>query len=95
MANAQQEAVKNYRNRLKNQGLVRVEIQTPQGDAPLLREVAKVLRSDPAQAAKIRAQISRVLHPEARQGLKQLLAVAPLEGIDLTRQQDFGREIDL
>ena len=28
-------------------------------------------------------------------GLKELLASAPLQGIDLTRKRDFGRKIQL
>jgi hypothetical protein len=30
-----------------------------------------------------------------REGLKTLLAAAPLEGIDLSRERDFGRDVDL
>jgi hypothetical protein len=29
------------------------------------------------------------------EGLKSLLAAAPLEGIDLSRRRDLGRDVDL
>ena len=95
MSHAQQEAVRTHRQRMKCRGVTRVELQTPREDAPLLREIARVLRGDPEQAARVRAQLARAIHPEPGPGLKQLLAAAPLEGIELTRQRDAGREIDL
>ena len=35
------------------------------------------------------------LAPFLAAGLKALLASAPLEGIDLTRERDFGRDVEL
>lgn len=58
-------AVHKHRQRLKERGLVQLEVLTPEADA----EVA----------------ISR----------KELLASAPLEGIDLERPRDLGRDVDL
>ena len=47
------------------------------------------------RASKLRRVLRRALAPEAAEGsLKQLLEAAPLEGIDLSRPRDFGREID-
>nr|ART38036.1 F104 [uncultured bacterium] len=34
-------------------------------------------------------------HPAAAQRLKDLLASAPLEDVDLTRSEDIGRDVDL
>jgi hypothetical protein len=75
----------------KRRGFTRVEVVVPTQDVPLIREVAKAL-SDPAQATHIRALIHGRF---AKMGFKELLASAPLEGINLTRVLDFGRDIEL
>ena len=79
---------------MKRRGLVRVEVQVRKEDAPLVRRVAQAL-GDPARAADARALLrGRFAEPRAR-GLKALLAAAPLEGIDLERDRDTGRPVDL
>ena len=63
-------------------------------DVPLLRNVASAL-SDPARAAEVRALLrARFASPKSR-SLKELLADAPLHGIDLDRSDDLGREAEL
>lgn len=76
---------------------MRVEVQVPRDDAAAVRTLAGVLRGDdPALAARAR----RTLHDIARvatgrRSLKDLLASAPLEGVDLERSRDLGRGVDL
>jgi hypothetical protein len=82
-----------HRNRMKHQGFVRVEVRVRKEDAALVRTIASVL-TDPTQATEARALL-RKRFAERPQGLKALLAAAPLEGIDLERSRDTGRAIDL
>ncbi len=74
---------------------MRLEVKTAKEDAPLLRQVAKALWSDPVHAAKLRSHLHRLVDREPQSDLKALLASAPLEGIDLSRRKDTGREVDL
>jgi hypothetical protein len=86
-------ALKSYRQREKRRGRARVEVMVHRQDAPLIRDLAKAL-NDPAQAATARMLIRENLRFRSM-GLKELLASAPLEGVDLSRPEDFGREVDL
>ena len=62
-------------------------------DATLVRRVAWAL-SEPAQQAEARRLLQRFIEPP-KVSLKALLASAPLDGIDLDRGPDPGRDIDL
>lgn len=66
----------------------------PAEDAGLVRRVAAAL-SDPARCADAQAKLGRVFGAGETRSLKELLAEAPLEGIDLTRLRDRGRAVDL
>lgn len=88
-------AVQAYRQRLKERGWVRLEVQTSKEDAPLIRHITQALRSDPARAAQLRRHLHRLIDPAPHADLKALLASAPLDGIDLSRHRDVGREVDL
>lgn len=72
-----------------------MEVQASEADKALIRKVANLLRGDPARAAEIRVRLRRVIGEEPKPGLKALLASAPLEGIDLTRDRDLGRDVEL
>jgi hypothetical protein len=72
-----------------------LEVQTPEADKALIRKIANLLRGDPARAAWVRARLRRAIREESKPGLKALLASAPLEGIDLTRDRDLGRSVEL
>jgi len=87
-------AVAEHRRRLRSRGLLRVEVQVRGEDAPLVRAVAAAL-ADPDQAGEARALLRRRFGPEPTRSLKDLLAAAPLDDIDLTRFRDTGRAIDL
>ncbi len=83
-----------HRNRMKRQGIVRVEVRVHKEDAALVRDVAHALNT-PHQADAARALLRSRFSASKAQGLKALLAAAPLDGIDITRLRDMGRSIDL
>lgn len=87
-------ALATYRRRLKRQGIVRVEINVRKDDAALVRGVAKAL-NDPDQRPEVRNLLRERFGSARSKGLKALLAAAPLEGIDLGRDRDFGRNVEL
>lgn len=87
-------AVAEHRQRLRSRGLQRVEVQVHGEDAPLLRAVAAAL-ADPDRAAEARAVLRACFAPAPTRSLKELLAAAPLEGVDLDRPRDTGRVVDL
>lgn len=84
----------NYRRRMKQQGVVRVEVQVRKEDAVLVRGVARAL-ADPEREAEARALLRQRFAVPPAAGLKALLTAAPLEGINLDRDRDSGRPIDL
>ncbi len=98
MANAQKSPVDAYRRRMKRQGLVRVEVQVRKEYAGLVRDVATAL-GDPERETQTRDLLREQVASHAAKGLKALLASAQLDGIDLDRPRDlgrdFGRELDL
>ena len=94
MRTSSKTAVMSYRERRKRQGLVRVEVQVRKEDAQLLRRVAGAL-VDPEHAAEARALLRERFASREAKGLKALLAAAPLDGIDLDRSSDTGREVEL
>ena len=92
MQNTRKAAITAYRERRKRQGVVRLEVPVRREDAPLLRTVARAL-ADPARAAEVRALLRARLASSKAKSLKELLADAPLDGIDLDRGDDLGREV--
>lgn len=83
--------VSRSRKRRQRQDLVRIEIQVRKEDASLVRDVATALL-DPKRESETRAILrERIVTPRSA-GLKALLASAPLEGIDVERRRDFGRD---
>jgi hypothetical protein len=73
---------------------VRLEVQMRKQDVPLLRGIAGAL-ADPARKAETRALLRERFAPQPLIDPKALLAAAPLEGIDLKRQMEFGRAVEL
>lgn len=94
MSKVQKTPLSSYRQRMKRRGVVRVEVQVRKEDAALVRGVASAL-ADPAREADARALLRQRFTERRSQGLKALLAAAPLEGVDLERSRDTGRAIDL
>ena len=83
-----------YRRRLKRRGVVGVEVHVHKNDAALVRSVARAL-SDPAVETETRVLLRERFGVAKAKGLKELLASAPLEGLDLTRKRDVRRKVEL
>jgi hypothetical protein len=83
-----------HRARMERQGFVRVEVSVRKEDASLLRRVASAL-SDPTRQAETRRLLQQRFVESPSVSLKALLASAPLDGIDLDRSPDPGRDVDL
>lgn len=94
MAHPKKRAVTTYRKRMKRRGLVRLEVKVRREDAPLVRSVVGAL-ADPGRATEARAFLRDRFTLGDSQGLKTLLAAAPLGDIDLARVRDAGREVEL
>jgi hypothetical protein len=83
-----------HRARKAQQGFVRVEVNVRKEDAGLVRHVAAAL-ADPARQAAARTLLRQRFAEPPKASLKALLAAAPLDGIELDRGRDLGREVDL
>jgi hypothetical protein len=94
MSSTQRKALSTYRRRLKRRGVVRLEVHVRKDDAALVRGVVKAL-ADPEQEVEARALLRERFGAGKANGLKALLASAPLERIDLSRDADFGRDVRL
>ena len=94
MVKAQRKAVISFRKRLKQQGMARLEVNVRKDDATLVRNVVRAL-SSPEQEQTARALLREHFGSRPAEGLKALLAAAPLEGIDFSRERDLGRDVDL
>ena len=94
MSIRQKKSLSEYRRRLKRRGVVRLEVHVRKEDASLVRGVVTAL-SDPSRESETRAMLRERFGDTKATGLKALLASAPLEGIDLSRQRDSGRDVEL
>lgn len=94
MPSARTKAVAGFRRRSKRRGLVRLEVQVRKDDAALVRGVVGAL-ADPERGSEARALLRERFGSAKAAGLKALLAAAPLEGIELGRRRDLGRDVDL
>lgn len=94
MASTDPSPVTRWRKRRQRQGFVRVEVQVRKEDAALVRDVATAL-GDPARESETRTVLREKIATPRAGGLKALLASAPIEGIDLERPRDFGRDVPL
>jgi hypothetical protein len=94
MASTQRKALSTYRRRLKQRGMVRLEVHVRKDDAALVRGVVQAL-ADPDRESEARALLRERFGVGPAKGFKALLAAAPLEGIDLSREPDFGRDVRL
>jgi hypothetical protein len=83
-----------HRARKGRQGFVRVEVSVHKEDANLVRRVASAL-SDPSRQSQARKLLRPAFAEPPKVSLKALLASAPLDGIDLDRSRDLGRDVDL
>jgi hypothetical protein len=86
--------VAKHRRQMRQKGFVRLELRVRRDDAELLRGLARAL-ADPLRSDAVRGALRREAGTAPHLDLKALLAMAPLEGIDLDRPIDPGREVDL
>jgi hypothetical protein len=91
MSGQKRSSLASHRARMARRGFVRVEGKAPKEDASLVCQVGAAL-SDPARQAEARTLIRQHFAEPPKVSLKALLASAPLEGIDLDRGRDFGRQ---
>ena len=77
MATAQRKALSNYRQRMKNQGIVRLEVRVHKDNVPMVRDVVSALE-DPERANEARALLRERFGVGKPKGLKALLAAARL-----------------
>jgi hypothetical protein len=94
MGNPAKSSLVSHRARMAYRGFVRVEVNVSKDDAILVRHVAAAL-SDPARQAAARMLLRQRFVQPSGVSLKALLASAPLDGIDLDRSPDLGRDVDL
>jgi hypothetical protein len=94
MARRTNSSLAGHRARMARRGFVRVEVNVRKEDASLVRHVAAAL-SDAKRQATTRTLLRQHLVAPPTVGLKALLAAAPLDGIDLVRSRDPGRDVDL
>jgi hypothetical protein len=91
---SQKRALANHRRRLKRRGIARIEVRVRKEDVPLVRGIVDAL-ADPERVSETRAYLrERIGDPQAT-GLKEWLASAPLEDIELERDRDLGRDVEL
>lgn len=96
----QQKAVAAHRERRRSAGLVRVEVQAPAVDAPILRALAAALRDRRPDAARVREQLRALIaRPLAVSALDVFGSDLPDDHFDgvfgLARPLDPPRDIDL
>ena len=94
MTSTNSSPVTKWRKRRQRQGFVRVEVQVRKEDASLVRDVARAL-VDPERETETRAILREKIAAPRSGRLKALLASAPLEGIDLERSRNLGRDAAL
>jgi hypothetical protein len=62
---SQRKATRTHRRRAAARGLVRVEVQAPRRDVPLIRAMAETLRGRAQEANALRTTLAKALAPPA------------------------------
>jgi hypothetical protein len=96
---AQKNAIKNYRARLVQRGLVRFEVMAPRSDRDLIRALARRLAGEGEEAEQARAVVTKAVAGELPKpgGILDALRRSPLveANLDLSRPLEEGRALDL
>lgn len=96
---SQKRAVRNYRSRLRTQGMARFEVLGLDGDRDLIRSLARRLAEDGPEASRLRDAVTQTMsgEPPKKGGILQALRRSPLVGADITpvREFDPGRKVEL
>lgn len=99
MGSSQKRAIKNYRSRLSERGLVRFEVLGLTTDRDLIRSLARRLAEDGPEASQLRIAVSQTIagEPPKKGGILAALRRSPLVGADLdaTRSREEGREVKI
>jgi len=96
MGRSQKKAVRRYRARQKENGMVRVEVNVPEHDSQLIRDLAARLRAGGRRAERTRSVLESIFSPWAGMSLKELIENAPpMDDLDLERSKELPRDIDL
>jgi hypothetical protein len=94
MRRTKRDALSAHRRRLRRKGVVRLEVSVRKEYAPLVRGVVKAL-GDPEREAQASSLLREHFSDATPMGFKALLAAAPLENIDLTRDRDTARDLEM
>jgi hypothetical protein len=96
---SQLRALRNYRNRLTQNGMARFEVLGLSTDRELIRTLARKLADHSAEAEEIRATVHRKIaaQPLKRGGILAALRRSPLVGaeLNLVRPRIAGRKVEL
>ena len=95
MTPSQKRAVQEHRKRQAKKGLIRMEVNVPDRDKELLKEIAANLRAGGVLADETRTALGKVQNPYAGMNFKQLLEAAPIEGLEFERSRETAKDIDL
>jgi hypothetical protein len=95
---AQKRAIRNYRSRQAERGIVRFEVQALDKDRELIRALARRLAEDGPEATRARTMVQQLVsgEPPHQGGILQALRRSPLVGadLDLGRAREDGRRVD-
>jgi hypothetical protein len=96
---SQTRAIKDYRSRLRRQGVARFEVLALDSDRELIRSLAKRLTENDSEACRIRAEISQTISglPPTKGGILAALRRSPLVGtnLEIIRSREPGRKVEL
>jgi len=96
---AQKRAVRNYRTRQTQRGVVRFEIQALSSDRGLIRDLARRLTENGPDAEQARTIVQQIVSgtPTKSGGILDALRRSPLVGADLdvSRSRETGRKVTL
>jgi hypothetical protein len=101
MSSSKTRAIQNYRSRLSDRGLARFEVLGRDADRDLIRMLARRLAENGPESAKLRTAVNDTINgepPKTNKGkILAALRRSPLVGanVEISRQREEGREIDL
>ena len=99
MSISQKRAVENHRRRMRERGLARYEVRGLEKDKGLVREFAKRLAANDAEAERLREAVTKTPADWPRTGkdIWDALRRSPLVGADLNLERELvpPRDVDL
>lgn len=76
--------------------MVRVEVNVPKDDGPLIRDLAANLRAGGVRAERTRSVLQSLFSPWAGMNLKEMIENAPpMDDLDLERSKELPQDVDL